>query len=412
MKKVLHLALLAVILLGVPALCAWFGGADEIWEGVKSFPPRTEDWGFRPEKLWNHRCPFSWKGFAGMAIWTFCCMFPLVRRAFGKAGDEAERASDAPIAPRTGEGGAAEAGMSSASEGLSSAACVPEAGSHRRAFPWWGWFGLVELVIAWVFCWAKFDFCRAIQPHISYMPLWIGYILVVNGLCVLRVVVVGGVVLGEPRRYLLTFPVSSLFWWFFEYLNRYVWNWYYRGVSQMGAFEYAFYATLCFSSVLPAVTATAALLHTFAPFRDARFARMGWRPNVRSAGGALFFTAVSALGLCGIVFFPQYAFPLLWLSPLMAFLLVQVVLGEPCVLDRLRTGDWALVFRFSVAALCCGLAWETWNYYAVAKWVYSVPWVHRFQIWEMPVVGFAGYLPFGVECAAVTAWLKPELVDA
>ena len=62
-------------------------------------------------------------------------------------------------------------------------------------------------------------------------------------------------------------------------------------------------------------------------------------------------------------------------------------------------------------ALICGFCWETWNYCALAKWVYAVPWVHRFQIWEMPLIGFAGYLPFGVECAAVTAWICPALVD-
>jgi hypothetical protein len=28
----------------------------------------------------------------------------------------------------------------------------------------------------------------------------------------------------------------------------------------------------------------------------------------------------------------------------------------------------------------------------------------------MPLLGFAGYLPFGVECAAVTAWISPLLV--
>ncbi len=391
MKKTLHALLLTALLLGTPALCAWLGGFDEIWEGVKSFPPRTEDWGLRPEKLWNHRCPFSWKWFAGLALWTYFCMSPLVRRAFFRRGDAAEEAEAAKAAK--GE-----------------APARPEPPPRRAKFPWWGWLGLAELAVAWTFAWAKFDFCRSVQPHISYMPLWIGYILVVNALCVKR----GGraPLVEHPVPYLLTFPASSLFWWFFEYLNRYVWNWYYLGVSQMSAAEYAFYATICFSSVLPAVTATAALLHTFAPFRDARYASMRWKPKVRSAGGAAFFAAVSALGLCGIVFFPQYAFPLLWLSPLMAFLLVQILLGEPCVLDRLRDGNWSLVFRFAAAAFLCGLAWETWNYYAVAKWVYAVPWVHRFQIWEMPIVGFAGYLPFGVECAAVTAWIKPELVDA
>jgi hypothetical protein len=30
-----------------------------------------------------------------------------------------------------------------------------------------------------------------------------------------------------------------------------------------------------------------------------------------------------------------------------------------------------------------------------------VPFVHRFQIFEMPLLGYAGYLPFGLECLAV-----------
>ena len=375
MKRTLHILLLVALLMGTPALCAWLGGFDEIWEGVKSFPPRTEDWGFHPEKLWNRRCPFSWPWFLGMALFTAACLRPLVRRAI-RAGLRASPPGD----------GARKPGV----------------------FPWWGWLGLAELAVAWVFCWAKFDFCRPIQPHISYMPLWVGYILVVNALCVRR----SGTspLTAHPGAYLATFPVSSLFWWFFEYLNRYVWNWYYLGVSQMGAGEYAFYATLCFSSVLPAVTATAALLHTFGPFRDERFADL--KPvNVRGAGALALFTVVALLGLTGIVFFPQATFPLLWLSPLMVFLLLQAALGEPCVLALPGGRNWALVFRFAAAALVCGLAWETWNYYAVAKWVYAVPYVHRFQIWEMPLIGFAGYLPFGVECAVVTAWICPALVE-
>ena len=124
-----------------------------------------------------------------------------------------------------------------------------------------------------------------------------------------------------------------------------------------------------------------------------------------------FLAAVAAVGLVGIVYAPQYTYPLLWISPATVFILVQVLLKEPCVLDRARTGNWALFFRFAVAALVCGLAWETWNWHAVAKWVYAVPFVHAFQVWEMPLIGFAGYLPFGVECAAVAAWILPALVE-
>ena len=60
--------------------------------------------------------------------------------------------------------------------------------------------------------------------------------------------------------------------------------------------------------------------------------------------------------------------------------------------------------------MICGFVWETWNYYSYAKWIYNVPWVERWKVWEMPVLGFAGYLPSGMECAAVAAWVAPSLV--
>ncbi len=37
----------------------------------------------------------------------------------------------------------------------------------------------------------------------------------------------------------------------------------------------------------------------------------------------------------------------------------------------------------------------------LSKWIYEVPFVSRFKIFEMPVLGYAGYLPFGLECAII-----------
>ena len=367
MKRVAHYLILAAVLLGVPYLCCRLGGSAEVLEGLGQFPPRTEDWGFRPEKLWNVRRPFSWPWFLGMAAFTFVCLFPLFRRGL--------------VAVRKTGG--------------------RETGDVRRAFPWFGWAGLAIIAVAWALAWTRFAWFRPFQPH-TYFPLWLGLILTLNAVAVRRS---GRSPLTDrPLVYAMTFPVSSLFWWFFEYLNRYVWNWYYLGVSDMSAVEYLAYGTLCFSTVLPGVMAMAAVLGTFRFFDDLNYEGMA-RVNVRSPASRVVLALVAATGLCGIVFFPDCAYPLLWISPLTVFVLVQVLLKEPCVLDRLNRGSWGLVFRFEIAALLCGVCWETWNYYSYAKWVYAVPWVHRWQIWEMPVIGFAGYLPFGVECAAVTAWL-------
>ena len=118
-------------------------------------------------------------------------------------------------------------------------------------FPWWGWVGVVILATGWVLSWSRFAWFRPYQVLLSYAPLWLGFILIMNALCVRR----SGhsPMTDHPWAYAATFPASALFWWFFEYLNRYVWNWYYVGVSDLSAVMYAVYATVCFMSVLPAV---------------------------------------------------------------------------------------------------------------------------------------------------------------
>ena len=69
---------------------------------------------------------------------------------------------------------------------------------------------------------------------------------------------------------------------------------------------------------------------------------------------------------------------------------------------NLQKGDWRLVWLPALAALFCGFFWELWNAYSLAHWEYSVPFVQRFHLFEMPILGYAGYLPFGLECMVVS----------
>ena len=374
-KRLIQYVLLAAVLVGVPFACAWLGGRRDLLEGVLAFPPRTEDWGLDPSKLWNRRRPFAWPVFAAMTAGVLAAVAPFVWRLLCGSG-ERTRAAPPPAA--------------------------------RWPFPWFGWAGVLLGASGWVLAWSRFAWFAPLQAH-TFLPLWTAYILVVNALCVRRS---GRCLLTSfPLPYAALFPVSAAFWWFFEYLNRYVWNWYYQGVEGMNAAEYAFYATCSFATVLPAVTATAEWLGTFRPFADERlcgFVRFDVRRPASVAGMAL----TAAVGLTGIVFCPHLTFPLLWIAPLAVFLVVQVLRGEPTVLDGLRAGDWRLAVRFALAALICGCCWEMWNFHSYARWVYAVPYVHAFQIFEMPVVGFTGYLPFGLECAAVAAWVWPALAGS
>ncbi len=367
-----HYLILFAVLVGVPYVCCLLSGKADILDLVRTIAPKTEDWGSRPEMLWNCRRPFSWWAFAAIGAVVAGWVVPFAVRCW-KAARGGKPASVAKV-----------------------------------RFPWWGWLGLVVLLGGWVLAWTRFPWMPVACQRQTYLPLWIGLIVLMNALCYRRA---GWSLLTHcTGPFLLTFPVSCLFWWFFEYLNRYVWNWYYVGIGGIGDLQYVIFATLSFSTVLPGITSVAAWLGTFRCFADGAYAGM-WRVDVRSPVSIAVMSLLAAFGLVGIVFIPEFAYPFLWISPLMVFVVLQVALKERSILDDLAQGDWTLVFRFGIAALVCGLCWETWNYWSLAKWIYAVPYVHRFQVWEMPVLGFGGYLPFGMECAAVAAWMSGSLVS-
>ena len=131
----------------------------------------------------------------------------------------------------------------------------------------------------------------------------------------------------------------------------------------------------------------------FARFQPIRFRR----PRGVAAG----VLCVSALGLAGIGVWPDYLFPLLWLSPGLILVSLHALEGERHVLSDIAVGDWRPAVSAALASVLCGFVWELWNFHSLFKWIYALPYVHRFLVFEMPLLGFAGYIPFGIECAAL-----------
>jgi hypothetical protein len=263
-------------------------------------------------------------------------------------------------------------------------------------FPWWGWAGAGLGAASWIFAWSRIPWMGGFQAH-TFTPIWVAYIVVVNALTYLR----AGrcMMLMRPRRFLLLFPLSAAFWWSFEYLNRFVGNWRYVGGAEFGAVEYFLFATLPFATVLPAVLSTRELLLSF-PRLDGAFRE--WRPlsppnPVAIACAGLLF---SCAGLFAVGIVPDVVFPLVWFAPPTLLISLAALRGEPHVLSGIAGGDWRAFVASSLAALWCGFFWEMWNSGSLAKWVYTIPYVDAFHLFEMPLLGYAGYLPFGLTCAA------------
>ena len=186
-------------------------------------------------------------------------------------------------------------------------------------FPWWGSLGLFLILASWVVAWNRFPLFQLLQPY-TFLPLWLGYILFINGLTCFRS---GSCLLKNRARYFfILFPVSAGFWWFFEYLNRFVQNWHYAGIDDFSAIEYFFHASLSFSTVLPAVLSTEEFLASYSRLTEplkASFVISCRRSGFVNIGILL----ASSLGLIGIGIWPDYLFPLLWLSPLIIIITLQ-----------------------------------------------------------------------------------------
>jgi hypothetical protein len=215
----------------------------------------------------------------------------------------------------------------------------------------------------------------------------------------------------RPKYLVRLFIVSAVFWWYFEYLNRFVQNWYYVGVEGLSSAQYVLFATLPFSTVLPAVLGTYDLLATFPRF-SAGLKKYKKFDIKHSKSAALSVLMIAAAGLFSIGIYPDYLYPLLWLSPLIIITSIQRLAGTQSIFTPLRHGDWQRIFLLAVSALICGFFWEMWNYYSYAKWIYTIPFVQKFHIFEMPLLGYAGYLPFGLECGVIANLLcKPKSTE-
>ena len=154
---------------------------------------------------------------------------------------------------------------------------APPASKNHWRWPWHGWAGLLLLAVCWPLNWGL----PGLRTHVLFFPLWLGYILVVDALTVRRRG--DSLLLRSRRRFVGLFLVSAPAWWLFEVINWRTQNWHYQGRELFSNLEYAFMATISFSTVIPAVFVTAEWLSGFSFIR--RLASVRPRPK-NSARGA------------------------------------------------------------------------------------------------------------------------------
>ena len=265
--------------------------------------------------------------------------------------------------------------------------------SFPRAFPRHGRLGIGLIAIFWPLNWTL----SGHMPVTSwgFFPLWLGYCLTVDGLnAYLRGT---SLYTRSGRKYIGLFLVSAPAWWLFEVLNWRVQNWYYVGRELFTDPAYGFLSSLSFSTVIPAVFGTAELIagsDFMRRFRRGPVIDNDWRTTL--------IFALLGLGMFLLMMArPRFFFPFLWLSLYFMLAPINVWLGNRSLSETVRNGDWRPVIAIWFGTLTCGFFWEMWNFFSFPKWQYTVPFVDFLHVFEMPLLGYMGYLPFGLELFAI-----------
>lgn len=246
--------------------------------------------------------------------------------------------------------------------------------------------GLCLTGVFWAVSWTQL---RPISDY-YFFPLWLGYILTVDGLVALRT---GTSPIDRARwRVLWLFAISVPLWWLFEGFNQIVANWRYQAPVRYTTLEYVLLASLSFSTVIPAVLTTTELVRSF------RFDPLRRLPRIEPIRERLVAVHLSGWLMVALtLLWPNLFFPLVWLSVVFVLDPVATWLGGRSLAWHIARRDWSPLFNIAVGTLVCGWFWEMWNVYSMPKWTYEIPYAEVLRVFEMPLPGFGGYIPFGYE---------------
>jgi len=232
-----------------------------------------------------------------------------------------------------------------------------------------------------------------------FTPLqWTGLILFLDGVVKSRK---GTSLLSDhPGEFALLAVISIGSWVIFEWYNVALCNWRYVGLPDSVWVRYAGYAW-AFATISPGMFLIYEVIDSFVPGEDAERS-----PRLRDA---VFYPFVAFGLLClvvPIVWPSTYMTPLVWMG--FAFFLdpINGRLGERSILSEFFTGRFRSMPLFFLAGLVAGILWEFWNYWASSKWEYDVPYWGHIKVFEMPVLGFLGFMPFIIESYAIYTFVR------
>jgi hypothetical protein len=270
---------------------------------------------------------------------------------------------------------------------------------------WYGYLGLVLITLA------QINFFAKIEPFATwYIPIvWYGYILFVDSL-VYRVRK-RSLIVSYPKEFLFLVVLSVPFWSIFELYNIFTLSWYYL--------NYVWYVHFVdFTTIMPAVLETFSLytaLEVGKRFdRKANNMKTKRKENpVGNRSGLNFIRLLVVFGAFSIlipILAPRIGFPFIWFGLFLFLDPLNYLMGRTSVVQKVLKNGRGTVLRLFLAGITMGFFWEFWNYQAIPQWIYTLPYLPvNIKIFEMPLFGYLGYLPFALEVFLFYVFFRPYL---
>ena len=286
----------------------------------------------------------------------------------------------------------------------------PAAAPAKKSLPWWFWAGGAVMLFFWWLMWAR-PVALGTFVYYAFSPMWWGFIVMLDGINYRQ---------NDGKSLLATKPGLMLFsaitsivgWGYFEFYNFFVQsNWYYPNghMEELPHAQIVCMYLVAYSTVWPAIMQWFNLLNSF-PKLVARY-QNGPKWSANGNGMILFGVIIITL----LVFFPFGMFWSIWIGPMAVIIGMMQRLNIWTPFASMAKGDWSPTLLIALASLCNGFFWEMWNYGSVRPdlgyptnphyWQYDVPFVNVIHIFsDMPLVGYFGYLPFGLLVWVFLIW--------
>ncbi len=271
-------------------------------------------------------------------------------------------------------------------------------GTPFHRFPRYGTLGLLLLVLmeTAVFCGQT-----GVLPGVHWELItawttpvcWWGYILFADAWLYRRA---GRSPLTRRRATLMLECILSVaFWCLFEAYNRLLPGWRYVNLDADLSVRFLGYA-LAFATIMPGLFLTCELAQSHSWFARARGPQFRWNDGALTAS-----TIVGAVFVFAPPFCPGptrgYLWALVWVGWILLLEPFNYRRGAQSLYRDWETGRLGRTLQLLVAGGICGVLWEFWNMWAYTKWIYIFPLGQNWKLFEMPLVGFLGFLPFALE---------------